>query len=173
MLHVCQQELGLRRSEITYNRRKNFDNEMKYVTTNIGLLTVIKSLFEKFLGYEKREISSPDAPRADGCMVLRLDNEINFRFPFAGAPSRGGGTEQCSIVHIPTTWWNALIQSIDTSAVTNVAVTPAADPRNVIVGRKYIGGSDSELYRCAIRRVLPQMFACRRGEKETCHRGLI
>ena len=37
------------------------------------------------------------------------------------------------------------MQSIDTSAVTNVAVTPAAKPCNVIAGRKYIGGSDSEL----------------------------
>ena len=28
----------------------------------------------------------------------------------------------------------------------NVAVTPAAEPCNFIAGRKYIGGSDSELY---------------------------
>ena len=73
------------------------------------------------------------------------------------------------MLYIPTTWWNAFIQSIDTSAVTNVAVTPGAKPCNVIAGRKYIGGSDSE---CAIRLVLTLIFACRRGEKETCRRGL-
>ena len=56
-----------------------------------------------------------------------------------------------------------------TSAVTNVAVTPAAEPCNVIAARKYIGGSDSE---CAIRLLLTLIFACRRGGKETFRRGL-
>ena len=56
-----------------------------------------------------------------------------------------------------------------TSAVTNVPVTPAAKPCNVIAGRKYIGGSDSE---CAIRLVLTLIFACRRGGEEICRRGL-
>ncbi len=53
-----------------------------------------------------------------------------------------------------------------TSAVTNA---PAAKPCNVIAGRKYIGGSDSE---CAIRLVLTLIFACRRGGEEICRRGL-
>ena len=73
------------------------------------------------------------------------------------------------MLYIPTTWWNAFIQSIDTSAVTNVAVTPAAKPCNVIAGRKYIGGSDSE---CAISLVLTLIFARRRGGKEICRRCL-
>ena len=33
-------------------------------------------------------------PRVDGWCS---HNEIDFRFPFAGVPSRGGGIEQCSV----------------------------------------------------------------------------
>ena len=53
-LHPLQQELGLRRSEITIDGKTSIT---KHVTTHIS--TVMKSLFEKFLGYEKRESSSP------------------------------------------------------------------------------------------------------------------
>ena len=57
-LHTWQQELGFRRSEITIDG-KNFDNERCH---DPHILTVIKSLFEKFLGYEKRESSSHVRP---------------------------------------------------------------------------------------------------------------
>ena len=64
----------------------------KDVTTHI-ILTVIKSLFGKFLGIRKM---GEFVPRADG-WCSDSDNEIDFWFPFAGASSRGGGIEQCSI----------------------------------------------------------------------------
>ena len=61
-LHIWQQELpvvGLLRSEITIDG-KNFDNDRCHdPCTRISNNTVIKSLFEKCLGYEKRESSSP------------------------------------------------------------------------------------------------------------------
>ena len=82
-LHTWQQELDDR-------RKKTFIT--KDVTTHI-ILTVIKSLFEKFLGIRK---TGEFVPRVDG-WCSDSDNEIDFRFPFAGAPSRGGGIEQCSI----------------------------------------------------------------------------
>ena len=128
-LHTWQQELGDRRKKTLIT--KDF-------TTHI-ILTVIKSLFEKFLGIRK---TGEFVPRADG-WCSDSDNEIDFRFSFASAPSRGGGIEQCSISQP-----RDAIHSYSPStlgAVTNVAVTPAAKPCHVIAGRKYIGGTDSEL----------------------------
>ena len=81
------------------------------------ILTVIKSLFEKSIGYEKQEISSLTPPRADG-WCSDADNEIDFRFPVAGAPSRGGGIEQCSIpqprdeMHLYSPSTQALLQML-------------------------------------------------------------
>ena len=89
-LHIWQQELGLRRSEIAINGKKTLIT--KYVTTHI-ILAVIKSLFRRFLGIRK---TGEFVPRADS-WCSDSDNEIDFRFPFAGASSRGGGIEQCSI----------------------------------------------------------------------------
>ena len=89
-LHTWQQELGLRRSEIAIDGKKPLIT--KDVNTHI-ILTVIKSLFEKFLGIRK---TGEFVPRADG-WCSDSDNEIDFQFPFAGASSRGGGIEQCSI----------------------------------------------------------------------------
>ena len=48
--------------------------------------------------------------------------------------------------------------------------TPAAEPCNVIAGRKYIGGSDSE---CALRLVLTLIFACRREGRKPAAAVLI
>ena len=56
----------------------------KDVNTHI-ILTVIKSLFEKFLGIRK---TGEFVPHADG-WCSDSDNEIDFRFPFAGASSTG------------------------------------------------------------------------------------
>ena len=58
---VCQQELGPRppvgQRSLTIDVKTSMTKD---VTTHI--LTVIKSLFEKFLGYEEREISSLTPP---------------------------------------------------------------------------------------------------------------
>ncbi len=75
-LHTWQQELGLRRSEIVIDEKKTLIT--KDVTTHI-ILTVIKSLFGKFLGIRK---TGEFVPRADG-WCSDSDNEIDFRFPFA------------------------------------------------------------------------------------------
>ena len=89
---VCQQELGPRRSEITYDRQKNFDNERCHDPhINSNQINV-----RKVSWIRKTGDFIPDAPRADG-WCSDADNEIDFRFPVAGAPSRGGGIEQCSI----------------------------------------------------------------------------
>ena len=86
-LHTCQQELGLRRSEITYDNKiggKNFDDERCHDPhINRNQITVRK------VGYEKREISSP-------CRMLvhRLQQRDRLSVPICG---RGGGIEQCSI----------------------------------------------------------------------------
>ena len=74
--------------------RRSRSTEKTLITKDVNThitLTVIKSLFEKFLGIRK---TGEFVPRADGWCS---DNEIDFRFPFAGASSRGGGIEQCSI----------------------------------------------------------------------------
>ena len=53
-LHTYQQELGLRRSEITFDGKK-FDNERCHEPhINRNQIT-----YEMFLGYEKRDSSSP------------------------------------------------------------------------------------------------------------------
>ena len=91
-LHTCQQELGLRRSEITYDNKiggKNFDDERCHDPhINRNQITVRKVSWIRKTG--------EFVPRADG-WCSDSDNEIDFRFPFAGASSRGGGIEQCSI----------------------------------------------------------------------------
>ena len=76
--------------------RRSRSTEKTLITKDVNthiILTVIKSLFEKFLGIRK---TGEFVPRADG-WCSDSDNEIDFRFPFAGASSRGGGIEQCSI----------------------------------------------------------------------------
>ena len=130
---------------------------MKYVTTHI--LTVIKSLFEKFLGYEKRDGWCSDA-----------DNEIDFRFPVAGAPSRGGGIEQCSIpqprdeMHLYSPSTQALLRMLLLRLLPSHAMSQR--DANTLEGV-------TANYRCAIRLVLPLIFACRLGGKETCRAVLF
>ncbi len=137
----------------------------KDVTTHI-ILTVIKSLFEKFLGIRK---TGEFFPRADGWCS---DSEIDFRFPFAGAPSRGGGIEQCSISQ-PRDEIHSYSPSTK-ARLLMLLLLLLPSHCNVIAGRKL--GSTLEgvtaNYRCAIRLVLTLIFACRRGGKETCRRGL-
>ena len=141
----------------------------KDVTTPI--LTVIKSMFEKFLGYEEREISSltPPPPRADG-WCSDADNEIDFRFPVAGAPSRGGGIEQCSIpqprdeMHSYSPSTQALLRMLLLLLLPSHAMSNRdANPLEGVTAN----------YRRAIRRVFPLIFACRLGGKETCRAVLF
>ncbi len=87
-LHPLQKELGLRRSEITIDG-KNFDNETCHDPhINRNQITVRKVSWLRKTG--------EFVPRADG-WCSDSDNEIDFRFSFAGASSRGGGIEQCPI----------------------------------------------------------------------------
>ena len=87
-LHPLQKELGLRRSEITIDG-KNFDNETCHDPhINRNQITVRKVFWLRKTG--------EFVPRADG-WCSDSDNEIDFRFSFAGASSRGGGIEQCPI----------------------------------------------------------------------------
>ena len=84
-LHTYQQELGLRRSEITFDGKNLITKD---VTSHI--LTVIKSLTKCFLD-TKNGIVRPLC----GLLVLRLRQRLSV--PICGAPSRGGGIEQWSI----------------------------------------------------------------------------
>ena len=87
-LHTWQQELGLRRSEITIDG-KNVDNKICHdLHIKCNQITVRKVSWIRKTG--------EFVPRADG-WCSDSDNEIDFQFPFAGAQSRGGGIEQCSI----------------------------------------------------------------------------
>ena len=72
------------------------------------------------------------------------DNEIDFRFPFADAPSRGDGIEKCSISQ-PHDGMHSYSPSTQSLLRMLLNITPAAEPCNVIAGRKYIGRSNSEL----------------------------
>ena len=79
-LHTWQQELGFRRSEITIDVN-NFDNERchdPHIPINRNQITVRKVSWIRKTG----EFVS----RAAG-WCSDSDNEIDFRFPFAGAPS--------------------------------------------------------------------------------------
>ena len=80
--------IGLRRSEITIDGKTSIT---KHVTTHISTsnqITVRKVSWLRKTG--------EFVHRADG-WCSDSDNEIDFRFPFAGASSRGGRIEQCPI----------------------------------------------------------------------------
>ena len=83
--------IGLRRSDITIDGKTSIT---KHVTTHISTsnqITVRKVSWLRKTG--------EFVHRADG-WFSDSDNEIDFRFPFAGASSRGGGggrIEQCPI----------------------------------------------------------------------------
>ena len=162
-MYTWQQELGLRRSEIAIDG-KNFDNERCHDPHNINRnqITVRKVSCDT-----KNGVVRP--PRADG-WCSDSDNEIDFRFPFAGGSSRGGGIEQCSIsqprdeMHSYSPSTQALLRML------LLGPTPAAEPCNVIAGRKYIGGSDSE---CALRLVLTLIFPCRQEGRKPAAAVLI
>ena len=110
-LHTWQQELGLRRSEITIDG-KNFDNERCHDQhINRNEITVRKVSWIRQTG--------DFVPLADG-WCSDSDNEIDFRFTFAGAPSRGGGIEQCSIsqprddkVHRHKRWFSLVVGVVE------------------------------------------------------------
>ena len=90
--------------------------------------------------------------------------------PVAGAPSRGGGIEQCSIpqprdeMHSYSPSTQALLQMLLLLLLPSHAMSQRDS--NTLEGM-------TANYRCAIRLVLPLIFACHLGGKETCRRGLI
>ena len=162
---VCQQELGPRRSEITYDRRKNFDNERCHDPhINRNQINV-----RNVSWIRKTGDFIPDAPRADG-WCSDADNEIDFRFPVAGAPSRGGGIEQCSI---PQPRDEMHSYSPSTQALLRMLLLLLL-PRHAMSQRdaNTLEGVTAN-YRRAIRRVLPLILACRLGGKETCRAVLF
>ena len=77
-----------------------------------------------------------------------MRDDGRFGAPTPTPPNRGGGIEQCF-----TSQPRDEIPSIDTSDVTNIAVTPGAKPCNVIVGCNTLEGVAVN-YRCAVRLML-------------------
>ena len=109
-----------------------------FVTLRLQVVQPLANVHEtKWTPHVKRQ---SDIAQSCNSSAPTPTSRSTFGSHLRAAPNRGGGIEQCS-----TYQPHDEMPSIDTSAVTNVAVTPAAEPCNIIAGHKYIGGSDSEL----------------------------